>query len=40
MTYNVSSKDEVSEMIFEEKTTSEEVVSRFGLVMKIDNRVT
>jgi len=38
LTYNVSSKDEVSEMIFEEKTTSEEVVSRFGLVMKIDNR--
>jgi len=38
LTYNVLSKDEVSEMMFEEKTASEEVVSRFGLVMKIDSR--
>lgn len=38
MTYNAASKDEVNEIVFEEKTTSEEVVSKFGLVMKIDGK--
>lgn len=38
MTYSVSSKNEVSEFVHEEKETHEEVVDRFGLVMKVDSK--
>lgn len=38
MTYSLSSKDEVSEVLREEEITSEEITDRFGLVMKVDSR--
>lgn len=34
----MSSRDEISEVVHEEKETLEEVVDRFGLVMKVDSR--
>lgn len=34
----MSSKDEISEVVHEEREALEEVVDRFGLVMKVDSR--
>ncbi|MEO3993515.1 MAG: hypothetical protein QN229_04375 [Desulfurococcaceae archaeon TW002] len=38
MTYSVSSKDEISEVMYEEREASEDFVDRFGLVLKVDSR--
>ncbi len=38
MTYSVSSENEISEVIREERETSEEITDRFGLVLKVDSR--
>lgn len=38
LAHSVLSNDEISEVVREERETSEEFVNRFGLVLKVDSR--